>query len=421
MLQSFTRALKVGDLRRRILFTLWMMVVFRIGAHIPVPGVNADAIRQLFEAGTLFGLLDLFAGGALSTFSIFAMSIAPYINASIIMQLLTVVVPRFEEWSREGEEGRRKLGQMTRYGTVILALLQGLGIAYFLNSNAALHPRGFVSMLTVAVTLAAGTAFLMWLGEQITEHGIGNGISLIIFAGIVSQLPFGFLRLVELFQVGAVNIFNILVLVVLGTAVIVAVVYIHEGQRRIPVHYSKRVVGRRVYGGQTTHIPMRVNMAGVIPVIFAASILALPPTLAAFIPADWAQRLAASFSFASPLYTLVYALLIIFFTYFYTAIQFNPADVADNLRKHGGYIPGIRPGRPTAEYLDRVLIRITLAGAIFLAAISVMPVFFSELTNIPNLYFGGTALLIVVGVALDTMKQIESHLIMRQYEGFIRR
>lgn len=421
MLQSFTRALKLGDLRQRILYTLWMMVVFRIGAHIPVPGVNADAIRQLFEEGTLFGLLDLFAGGALSTFSIFAMSIAPYINASIIMQLLTVVVPKFEEWSREGEEGRRKLGQFTRYGTVVLALLQGLGIAYFLSQRGALDPGGALSVITVAITLAAGTAFLMWLGEQITQYGIGNGISLIIFAGIVSRLPFGLLRLVELFQVGAINIFNIIVLVVLGGIVIVAVVYIQEGQRRIPVHYSKRVVGRRIYGGQTTHIPMRINMAGVIPVIFAASLLALPPTIAAFIPAGWAQSLASRFSFASPLYTLVYALLIIFFTYFYTAIQFNPADVSDNLRKHGGYIPGIRPGRPTTEYLERVLVRITLAGAIFLAAISVLPVFFSELTNIPNLYFGGTALLIVVGVALDTMKQIESHLLMRQYEGFIRR
>ena len=421
MLETLTRAFKTGDLRRRIIFTLWMIIVFRIGAHIPVPGVNADVIRELFQSGTLFGLLDLFAGGALSTFSIFAMSIAPYINASIIMQLLTVVIPKFEEWSREGEEGRKKLTQWTRYGTVLLALVQGFGIAYFLRQSGALDNPSIFGMAQVVLTLTAGTAFLMWLGEQITEHGIGNGISLLIFAGIVSRLPFGLVRLVELFSVGAISIFNIIVLVVLGTAVIVGVVYIQEGQRRVPVQYSKRVVGRRMYGGQSTHIPMKINMAGVIPVIFAASILALPPTLATFIPADWAQSLARSFNFASPLYTIAYALLIIFFTYFYTAIQFNPADVSDNLRKHGGYIPGIRPGRPTTEYLDRVLIRITLAGAVFLAAISVLPVFFSALTNIPNLYFGGTALLIVVGVALETMKQIEAHLLMRQYEGFIRR
>ncbi|MFO7245521.1 MAG: preprotein translocase subunit SecY [Thermaerobacter sp.] len=421
MLATLTRALKVGDLRRRILFTLGMFVIFRIGVHIPAPGVDAAVIQRLFQEGTIFGLLDLFAGGALSAFSIFAMSITPYINASIIMQLLTVVIPKFEEWSREGEEGRKKLTQLTRYGTVVLGLIQAYGTAYFLSRSGALETPGFFSMSLLALTLTAGTAFLMWLGEQITEHGIGNGISLLIFAGIVSRLPAGLMNLIDLVRVGAVNIFNILVLVVLGTAVIVGVVLMNEGQRRIPVQYSKRVVGRRMYGGQTTHIPMRINMAGVIPVIFASSILALPPTLAQFIPADWAQRFAAWFNTGSWLYTTIYALLIIFFTYFYTAIQFNPADVADNLRKYGGYIPGIRPGRPTAEYLDRVLVRLTLAGALFLAFISVLPVFFTELTNIPNLYFGGTALLIVVGVALETMKQIEAHLIMRQYEGFIRK
>src|SRR5690606_12250954 len=308
-----------------------------------------------------------------------------YINASIIMQLLTVVIPKFEEWSREGEEGRKKLTQLTRYGTVVLGLIQAYGTSYFLGRSGALETPGFFSMSLLALTLTAGTAFLMWLGEQITEHGIGNGISLLIFAGIVSRLPSGLLNLIELVRVGAVNIFNILLLVVLGTAVIVAVVIMHEGQRRIPVQYSKRVVGRRMYGGQSTHIPMRINAAGVIPVIFASSILAFPPTIAQFIPAGWAQSFASFFNTGSPLYTVVYALLIIFFTYFYTAIQFNPADVSDNLRKYGGYIPGIRPGRPTTEYLDQVLIRLTLAGALFLAAISVLPVFFSELTNIPNL------------------------------------
>lgn len=421
MLATVSRAFKVEDLRRRILFTLGMFVIFRIGVHIPVPGVDPVAIRQLFEAGTLFGLLDLFSGGALSAFSIFAMSIAPYINASIIMQLLTVVIPKFEEWSREGEEGRKKLTQFTRYGTVVLALIQAFGTAYFLQRSHALTNPGFSSVFLVAITLTAGTAFLMWLGEQITESGIGNGISLLIFAGIVSRLPEGLFRLIDLFRVGAINIFNAVLLLLLGAAVIVAVVIMNEGQRRIPVQYSKRVVGRRVYGGQSTHIPMRINSAGVIPVIFASSILAFPPTIAQFIPADWAQSFAEYFNFASPLYTTLYALMIIFFTYFYTAIQFNPADVSDNLRKHGGFIPGIRPGRPTTEYLDRVLIRLTLAGALFLAAISILPVFFSSLTNIPNLYFGGTALLIVVGVALETTKQIEAHLLMRQYEGFMRK
>ncbi|HLS88365.1 MAG TPA: preprotein translocase subunit SecY [Sphingobacteriaceae bacterium] len=421
MLGGLAQVFKIPDLRRRIFFTLAMFMIFRIGAHIPVPGVDPNRIQFLFQAGSLFGLLDVIAGGAMSAVSVFAMGIMPYINASIIMQLLTVVVPTFEEWSKEGEEGRKKITQVTRYGTVGLALIQGLGTAVVLSRNDAVLSPGIGSSLLIALTLTAGTTFLMWLGEQITEHGIGNGISLIIFAGIVSRLPDGVLNVIQLLQFGFLSWWNVILLALLGLAVIVAVIWIQEGQRRIPVQYSKRVVGRRMYGGQSTHIPIRVNMAGVIPVIFASSILALPPTLAAFIDRPWAQRLAEIFSFGTALHTVLYALLIIFFTYFYTAIQFNPADVADNIRKNGGYIPGIRPGRPTAEYLDRVIIRLTLFGALFLAFIATMPVFFGRLVDIPGLFFGGTALLIVVGVALETMKQIEAHLLMRHYEGFMKR
>lgn len=396
-------------------------MVFRVGAHIPAPGVDPNRIQFLFEAGSLFGLLDVIAGGAMSAVSLFAMGIMPYINASIIMQLLTVVVPKFEEWSKEGDEGRKKLTQVTRYGTVVLAFIQGFGTAAVLSRNGAVLAPGIGPMALIALTLTAGTAFLMWLGEQITEYGIGNGISLIIFAGIVSRLPQGLWNIVELTRAGAINILNLVLLLVLGLAVIVAVIWIHEGQRRIPVQYSKRVVGRRVYGGQSSHIPIRVNMAGVIPVIFASSILALPPTVAAFIDRPWAQSLAEVMAFGSVLHTSLYAIFIIFFTYFYTAIQFNPADVADNLRRHGGYIPGIRPGRPTAEHLDKVIIRLTLFGAVFLALIATMPVLAGNIINIPGLLFGGTALLIVVGVALETMKQIEAHLLTRHYEGFMKR
>lgn len=420
MLGGLVRAFKIQDLRQRILFTLYMFIIFRIGAHIPVPGVDAARIQFLFEQGTLFGLLDVISGGALSAVSLFAMGVMPYINASIIMNLLTVVIPIFEEWSKEGEEGRKKITQVTRYGTVLLGMLQGVGIAVLLARQGALGVTGFFPTLQVAITLTAGTTFLMWLGEQITEKGIGNGISLIIFAGIVSRLPEGAMNMFALLRVGALQYYTVAILLVLGALLIAGVVWVHEGQRRVPVRYAKRVVGRKVYGGQSTHIPIRVNMAGVIPVIFASSILAFPPTVAAFIQRPWAQRLVEIFDFGTPLHTTLYILFIIFFTYFYTAIQFNPADVADNLRKQGGYIPGIRPGRPTAEYLDRIVVRLTLFGAIFLAAISVMPVFFQQATAVPGLFFGGTALLIVVGVALETMKQIEAHLLMRHYEGFMR-
>ncbi len=420
MLSVFRSAAKISDLRQRIIFTLLMFAIFRLGVFIPVPGVNHEVLENLFRGGTLFGLLDLFAGGALRKFSIFAMNVTPYINASIIIQLLTIVIPQLEQLSKEGEEGRRKIVQYTRYGTVILGLVQALGMSIGLARQGALLRSGITPVLVIAITLTAGTAFLMWLGEQITEKGIGNGISLLIFAGIVSRLPEGMARIFSMLRAGTVTIFNLFLLTVAGLLVIAAVVWITEGQRKIPVNYAKRVVGRRMYGGQSTHLPLRINTAGVIPVIFSTSILAFPVTLAQFIQHPVVQKAASFLSFTGPAYNVLNFLLIIFFTYFYTAITFNPSDVADNIKKYGGFIPGIRPGRPTAEYLDRVLTRITLVGAVFLATIAVMPNFFQGLTNIPNLYFGGTALLIVVGVALETMKQIEAHIIMRHYQGFIR-
>jgi len=421
VLDTFRAAMKIGDLRRRIFFTLWMFVVFRVGAHVPVPGIDTSVIQQLFQQGTLFGLLDLFSGGALKAFSVFAMGIMPYINASIIMQLLTIVIPKFEQWAKEGTEGRRKLTQYTRYGTVALAMIQAVGTAFYMRNLGALYNPTAASIAEIALVLTAGTIFLMWLGEMITEKGIGNGISLIIFAGIVARLPAGLGNIVAYLQSGRVTFANLFALVVIGAVVIAAVVWMLEGRRRIPVQYSKRVVGRRVYGGQSTHIPMRVNQAGVIPVIFAQSVIIFPTTIAQFIQHPWADAVASFLSYGTTPYTVLYFTFIVFFTYFYTAVTFNPVDVANNIRKYGGFVPGIRPGRPTAQYLDWVLTRITLAGALFLALIAVMPMFIEGVTNIPNLYFGGTALLIVVGVALETMKQIEAHLLMRHYQGFMKR
>lgn len=417
---TLSKAFQIPELRKRIFYTLWMFLVFRVGAHVPVPGIDPKKIEELFATGTLFAFLDVFAGGALRAFSVFAMSIIPYINASIVMQLLTIVVPTFEQWAKEGEEGRKRLTQWTRYGTVILGAIQAMGVAYYLFiSKAILHP-GVGSFLVIVISLTAGTTFLMWLGEQITEKGIGNGISLLVFAGIVSRLPGGLNNIIQYLQGGRISIFNIIVLVVLGVIVIAGVVFVQEGTRRVPVQYAKRVVGRRMYGGQTTHIPIRVNQAGVIPVIFAASILAFPTTIAQFINHPIARAVANALSFGTVLNTVLYVLLIVFFTFFYTAVIFNPNDVADNIKKYGGFIPGLRPGKPTAQYLAKVTERVTLAGALFLAAVSILPVFFGGLTNIPNIYFGGTALLIVVGVSLETMKQIEAHMLMRHYQGFMK-
>lgn len=420
MLDILKSAWKIPDLKKKIIFTFLMFVIFRIGAHVPVPGINTEVLAEMMKTGTIFGFFDIISGGAFKKVTVFAMGIMPYINASIIIQLLTVVVPYLERLAKEGEEGRKKIVQFTRYGTVLLGFIQAAGMAvYFGRTNVLINP-GFTSYLIVAISLTAGTAFLMWLGELITEHGIGNGISLIIFAGIVSRVPIGVYAMYQYVVTGETSIFAVLIFLVIAVAVIAGVVAMQEGQRKIPVQYAKRVVGRKVYGGQSTHIPLKVNQAGVIPVIFAMSILLFPTTIASWFPQNsFAQAVNRIFNFTSIPYMIMYAILIIFFTYFYTAVTFNPQDVADNMKKYGGFIPGLRPGRPTAEHIDRVLTRITLAGAIFLALIALLPNFVMAFTGM-NIAFGGTALLIVVGVALETMKQLESHLLMRHYQGFMK-
>lgn len=419
MLNSLKTAFKLDELRSKLLFTLAMLFLFRVGAHIPVPGINPETFANLLTKGQLLGFFDVISGGAFKNASIFAMSITPYINASIIMQLLTVVIPHLERLAKEGEEGRKKITQYTRYFTAVLAFIQAIGMSVALK-GALVHPT-VVNYLVVAITLTAGTVLLMWIGEQITDKGIGNGISLLIFAGIVSRLPSALVSMVEYLRAGTINFLSVLVLIIIGALVIAAVVAVQEGQRRIPVQYAKRVVGRRVYGGQTSHLPLKVNQAGVIPIIFASSLLMFPGQIASWFHenavAAWYLKW---FTWGGALNSLLYALLIIGFTYFYTAVIMNPVDMAENIKKHGGFIPGLRPGRSTAEYIGKIMSRITLAGAIFLALIAIMPNIILPLTKIPNIYFGGTALLIVVGVALDTMKQIESHLLMRSYQGFLK-
>ena len=395
-----------------------MFIVFSAGTHIPVPGVNASVIEQLFRSGNLFGLLDMFSGGALSKFSIFAMSITPYINASIILQLLKVVVPTLEQWSKEGEEGYKKTTKLTRMLTVALAFIQACGMAYGLRM--AINNPGIGSILLIALTLTAGTVFLMWIGEQMTARGVGNGISLIIFAGIVSRLPDGLKIIFQYLQAGTVNILNVILFAAIALAMIVFVIMISQGIRKIPVQYAKRVVGSKAYGGHTSYIPLKVNTAGVIPIIFASSVLMFPVTIAQFVDVPWVKTLGKWFEWGSPVQTTLYVLMILFFTYFYTAVSFNIGDLSDNIKKNGGFIPGLRPGKPTTDYLDRVMSRITLAGAIFLSLIALMPHAIGWMTRIEGIYFGGTALLIVVGVALDTMKQIESLVLMRHYHGFMK-
>lgn len=420
MLAKLSNIFQIAELRNRIIYTFVMFMVFRAGVHIPVPGVDATVIEHLFSSGSLFGFLDLFAGGALSKFSIFAMSITPYINASIIMQLLTAVVPTFEEWKKDGQDGYKKIQKVTRYGTVVLAFIQAVGMAYGLRANSALVDNSYFSVLMIALTLTAGTCLLMWIGEQITDKGVGNGISLIIFAGIVARMPAGIQVIMEYLRTGTINIFQAVLFALIAIFMVVIVVAVTQGARKIPVQYSKRVVGRKMYGGHSSHLPLKVNQAGVIPIIFASSILMLPVTLAQFIQVDWIKQVANLFTWGTVLNTVLYAILIIFFTYFYTAISVNINDIADNMKKFGGFIPGIRPGKPTADYLDRVLTRITLAGAFFLAFVAILPNVIGNVTGIQGVYFGGTALLIVVGVALDTMKQIESMMITRHYEGFMK-
>nr|WP_303740793.1 preprotein translocase subunit SecY [Lutispora saccharofermentans] len=401
-----------------MIFTLLMLVVFRLGSFIPVPGMNTEALASLIESGGLLGFFDVISGGAFKNFAIFAMNITPYINASIIMQLLTIAIPSLEALAKEGEEGRKKIAQYTRYGTVVLALIQATALSIGLKGY--LLKTDFMSVTLVALSLTAGTAFLMWLGELITEKGVGNGISLIIFAGIVSRIPVGANQIFQLYKAKTASIFEIIGFVILAIIIIMGVVMIQEGQRRIPVQYAKRVVGRKMYGGQSSHIPLKVNQAGVIPVIFAMSIIEFPKQIVGFFPGSGAYAFFNKyFAWGTWLHGILYALLIIGFTYFYTAVTFNPVEVSNNIKKYGGFIPGIRPGKPTSDFIQRSLSRITLVGAIFLALIAILPIFIMAFTNI-KIFFGSTSLLIVVSVAMETVKQIEAQMIMRNYQGFLK-
>ena len=439
----------IPDLRNRVLFTFGLLAVFRIGANIPIPGVNSDAILEFFNAqqGNFFGLVNLFSGQALSQMTVFALGIMPYISASIILQLLTVVWPYLEKLQKEGELGRKKITRYTRYLTVMLSIIQSAGISFALEAQTGNQPfvlnPGWGFRFMAILTLTTGTAFLMWLGEQISERGVGNGISLLIFSGIAVGLPSGIISTYAQLEVGSLNIFTMLILVVVMLAVTGFVVLMESSQRRIPVQYAKRVVGRKMYGGQSTHLPIRVNTAGVIPVIFASSIIMFPQTITQFVTHPWAQAVTLALTWGHPVYTIMYAASIIFFCYFYTAIIFNPVDVADNMRKYGGFIPGIRPGKRTADYIDGILTRLTFIGSIYLTVVSLLPQFLLagfQVAPIPligplldsalpiwfttglgiNFYFGGTSLLILVGVAMDTVRQVESQLVMRHYEGFMK-
>jgi preprotein translocase subunit SecY len=419
---GFQNVFKIPELKRRVLTTLALLIVYRIGVHVPTPGINSAALADIFNrnAGTVLGLFNMFSGGALKRLSVFALGIMPYISASIILQLMTVVIPHLERLSKEGEQGRKKITQYTRYGTVILSIIQSLGISIGLEQmNVVLIP-GWSFRLMTMITLTAGTAFIMWLGEQITERGIGNGISLIIFAGIVCRMPAATANVGRLLNAGEISIFLVAILLIFMIGVLAFIIYVEQGQRRIPVQYAKRVVGRRMYGGQSTHLPLKINTSGVIPPIFASSIMLFPATAASFITIPWLKNMAASLSPGNMVYNLIYVVLIFFFCYFYTAVTFNPEDVADNMKKHGGFIPGIRPGKRTAEYIDRVLTRITLGGAIYVAAVCILPTILITKFAVP-FYYGGTSLLIVVGVAIDTIAQMESHMLSRHYDGFLRK
>ncbi|MBM3304895.1 MAG: preprotein translocase subunit SecY [Candidatus Aminicenantes bacterium] len=452
MLDSIRNIFSIPELRKRVIFTLLLLAVYRIGGQIPNPGLSAAALEEFWQSqkGSLLGFIDLFSGQNMSRMTIFALGIMPYISASIILQLLTVVWPYLERLSKEGELGRKKITQYTRYGTIIICLIQAFGIAIFLESirtpaGALVVPNpGLGFKLLTVLTLTTGTIFVMWLGEQISERGIGNGISLIIFAGIVVSFPSGLISLLSGLRTGTMDPLTLILLGVLMLGVVAFIVFVERGQRRIPVSYAKRVVGRKVYGGQSTHLPLRVNTGGVIPIIFASSVITIPSTMAGLIKVPAVQNIAAQFGWGMPLYNLFYVAAIIFFTYFYISIIFNPVDVADNLRKYGGFIPGIRPGKNTSDYIDEVLSRITLVGAVYLAAVAILPEFlitgfkvqalpwvgtFLE-ANLPkfltqglgiDFMFGGTSILIVVGVAMDTMQQIEAQLVMRHYDGFMRR
>ncbi len=425
VVSSFQNIFKIEELKKRIFFTGALLAVYRIGCHIPTPGIDGEQLSKFLseQAGALMGFFDMFSGGALSRVTIFALGIMPYISASIILQLLTVVIPAIGKLAKEGEEGRKKIMKYTRYGTILISAIQSFGIAVGLeqmSGGAFIANPGWSFRLITMITLTSGTAFIMWLGEQITERGIGNGISLIIFAGIVARLPNALVGTYQLVKVGEMSLFTLIFVVILAVIVIAAIIYFERGQRKVPVQYAKRVVGRKMYGGQSTHIPLKVNTSGVIPPIFASSIIFFPAQLASFIQIPWVQSIANSLTPGGALYTVIFVSMIIFFCYFYTAIVFNPVDVADNLKKHGGFIPGIRPGKNTSDYLYRVLSRLTFVGAIYLSVVCVLPTYLIKEFHVP-FYFGGTSLLIVVGVGLDTISQIESHLLTRSYDGLLRK
>lgn len=425
VLSSFQNIFRVPELKNRIVFTLALLTVYRVGGHIPTPGINGEELSKFLsdKGGAIMGFFDMFSGGALSRVTIFALGIMPYISASIIFQLLTVVIPAIGKLAKEGEAGRKKITRYTRYGTVVISAIQSFGIAVGLESmaqGAFIQNPGWSFRLLTMITLTSGTAFIMWLGEQITERGIGNGISLIIFAGIVAGFPNAVVSTFSLIQAGTLSIFFVLFLIVMMVLIVGVIIFMERGQRKIPVQYAKRLVGRKVYGGQSTHLPLKINTAGVIPPIFASSIIMFPATIAGFIAIPWVQGIARQLSPGTILYTTLYVGMIFFFAYFYTAIVFNPIDIADNLKKYGGYIPGIRPGQKTSEYIYRVLSRLTFVGAIYLAVVCIIPEILISRFNVP-FYFGGTSLLIVVGVALDTVSQMESHLLTRSYEGFLKK
>jgi preprotein translocase subunit SecY len=427
VLEALKNIFKIPELKKRVLFSLGMLAVYRVGCFIPTPGIDRIALASFFKQaqGTLLGLFDMFSGGALERLSVFALGIMPYISSSIIFQLLTVVVPAIEKLSKEGESGRKKIIQYTRYGTMLLSIVQGLGIAIGLESmrgpagEMVVPNPGWSYRLMTVITLTAGTAFIMWLGEQMSEKGIGNGISLIIFAGIVCRIPTALGNTVKLVNAGQLSLFTIIFVLAIMFAVIAGIVFVERGQRRLPIHYAKRVVGLKTFNAQSSHLPLKVNMAGVIPPIFASSIIMFPATIANFINIPWVQQAAKSLTPGNWIYNLFFVAFIIFFCYFYTAVTFNPIDVAENIKKHGGYIPGIRPGKETSDFMDSVLTRLTFAGAIYISVVCVLPSILIGRFNLP-FYFGGTALLIAVGVGMDTVAQIESHLITRNYEGFLK-
>ena len=430
-LKNFLNITKIPELKNRIVYTLALLAVYRIGAHIPTPGIDGGRLASLIAdiasrgAGNMMGMIDMFSGGALSRVTIFALGIMPYISASIILQLLTVVIPALGKLAKEGDAGRKKITKYTRYLTVVISIIQATFIAVGLeqmawNNFPIVANPGLGFKLIAIITLTSGTAFIMWLGEQITERGIGNGISLIIFAGIVARFPAGVIKSIDLVRTQTLSIFMLLALVAMMISVVAFIIFMERGQRKLPVHYAKRVVGRRVFGGQQTHLPLKINVSGVIPPIFASSIVLFPATLGSFIQIQWVQDFSQMLAPGRALYMILYSSMIFFFAYFYTAVVFNPVDVADNLKKNGGFIPGIRPGKNTSEYIYRVLNRLTFVGGTYLIAVCMLPEILISQTAVP-FYFGGTSLLIVVGVALDTVSQIESHLVTRSYDGLLKK